>query len=299
MAVPAPGKDFPDSMREPKPPWLRTRIPSGDRWVRLRRQLKRRGLSTICQEARCPNLQECWEQNHATFLILGSVCTRDCAFCAVEHGEPEPVDTDESAHISQMMDLLELTYVVITSVTRDDLEDGGSSHFHDILTQLHRSHPEVKVEVLIPDFQGHREALERVLRASPVVLNHNLETVESLYPVIRRSPGQYSCSLELLRRAREAGHITKSGIMVGMGETRDEVLQLFRDLREKDVQLLTIGQYLQPGRRQMPVKRYYRPDEFRGLRETALEMGFRGVESGPFVRSSYHAEQLFNKAGTD
>jgi len=274
---------------------LKTRIPSGERYFRLRSNLEKRHLATICQAARCPNIAECWQNNHATFLVMGEVCTRNCGFCAVPHGIPRSINPREIEQVKEMIGFLELKYAVITSVTRDDLPDGGSRYLGRMIRELKALFPGLKLEILIPDFAGDRSALQRVLAAGPQVLNHNLETVRSLYPRVNRPAANYQRSLDVLEWAKEDGRITKSGIMVGLGESGEELRSLFRDLRKRDVDLLTIGQYLQPTRNHLPVKKYYPPEDFTRLKREALTLGFSAVESGPFVRSSYHAREMYEK----
>jgi lipoic acid synthetase len=282
--------------RIPKPTWLKARIPSGSRYFKIRRDLESRGLHTICQSARCPNIGECWNHNHATFLIMGDICSRNCLFCSVKHGIPRLLDADEPRRILEMVKILKLKYAVITSVTRDDLEDGGSRHFARIIKILKQHQPDLKIEVLIPDFKGDPEAVDVVLDAQPAVLNHNVETVKRLYEKVNRHPANYQSSLKVLKHSSDRGMITKSGVMVGLGETPDELKELFAHLTEKGVRLLTIGQYCQPSRENVKVERFYNPGEFAALRELALSFGFTAVESGPFVRSSYHADTMYERA---
>ena len=249
-------------------------------------------LHTVCSSARCPNAGECWSSGTATFMILGDVCTRDCRFCAVKHGVPAEIDMSEPVRVRRAAQEMDLSYVVVTSVTRDDLDDGGASVFADTICQLKTHIANVAVEVLIPDFQGKKSSLEHVLNANPDILNHNIETVPSLYPVARPQ-ADYARSLDLLQKAaaRLGMERTKSGLMVGLGETRGELKELFRDLSSVGVGRLTIGQYLQPTRSHLPVKRYIPPQEFDEIRNEALEYGFVYVASGPLVRSSYHAAE--------
>ncbi|MGH9163265.1 MAG: lipoyl synthase [Vicinamibacteraceae bacterium] len=280
------------SERQPKPAWLKVRAPGSPNYVRLKQLMRGAGLHTVCEEARCPNIGECWHHGTATFMILGDVCTRNCGYCAVAHGRPAPLDLDEATRLAAAVERLDLNYVVITSVDRDDLPDGGASIFAACVRAVRAAMPRTRIEVLIPDFQGQAHALRAVLDAGPDVLNHNTETVPRLYRAAR-SGGRYPRTLELLRQARAfAPHIpTKTGVMVGLGEESDELLAVFRDLRDAGVQILTIGQYLRPTAAHLPMARYYAPDEFRQLKEAALEMGFGHVESGPLVRSSYHAHE--------
>ncbi len=281
----------PQSLR--KPEWLKARLPGGDAFFALKNKLRQRELHTICESARCPNIHECWNGAQATFLIMGSVCSRNCRFCAVASGPPEPLDPQEGRKLSEMAAWLGLRYAVITSVTRDDLADKGSGHFAAVVRTLKRERPRLGIEALVPDFSGHAELLDAVLDAGVDVLAHNIETVPALYAKVNRRPAAFADSLRILQRGKERGWITKSGLMVGLGETQAEILDLLAALRERHVDLLTIGQYLQPDRRSVPVERYVPPAEFAELKQAALGLGFREVESGPFVRSSYHAEQMF------
>jgi lipoic acid synthetase len=280
------------SPRVPKPEWLKVRAPGSENYLRLKQLMRGLGLNTVCEEARCPNIGECWHHGTATFMILGDVCTRACGYCAVSHGRPATLDLDEPARVADAVDTLGLSYVVITSVDRDDLADGGASIFAETIRRMRALRPECRIEVLIPDFQGKSEPLYEVLDARPDVLNHNTETVPRLYR-LARSGGRYPRTLELLRRAREhaPGIPTKTGVMVGLGEERDELLQVMRDLRSVGVEILTIGQYLRPTESHLPMVRYYHPSEFAELKRAALDLGFGHVESGPLVRSSYHAHE--------
>jgi len=280
-----------------KPEWLRRKLPDPEAMSKMRGLLQRHGLNTVCQEALCPNQGECFGQGTATFLILGKTCTRNCTFCAIptEERPPDP-DPDEPGRIAQASAELGLKHVVITSVTRDDLEDGGASHFARTVRALRDTNPEIIVEVLIPDFQGSAEALKTVMDSGPDILNHNLETVPRLYPEVRPQ-AVYPRSLELLQRAKEmspAG-ITKSGLMLGLGEEKEEVLRVMAGLREASCDLLTLGQYLRPSGKHHPVARYVTPDEFDELRQEGEEMGFKAVFSAPLVRSSFHAAEIFKK----
>jgi lipoyl synthase len=276
----------------PKPSWIRSRFPHGPVCDRVRGILHRKGLHTVCEEALCPNMGECWGNGTATFLILGDVCTRSCGFCAVKTGIPQPLAVDESSRVADTVKALELTHVVVTSVTRDDLPDGGASAFAEVIAELHAQVSACTVEVLIPDFQGDDRALGQVVRARPDVLGHNLETVRRLCPEVRPW-ADYDRSLDLLRRAKmwNPALVTKSGIMVGLGEEWEEILQVLEDLRGVGCELLTVGQYLRPSRTRLPVVSYYEPETFDAVREEACKAGFRWVEAGPFVRSSYHAER--------
>ncbi|NIM12008.1 MAG: lipoyl synthase [Candidatus Aminicenantes bacterium] len=282
--------------KQPKPKWLKAQIPGGEDYFRIKKNLEKRGLSTICQRARCPNISECWNNYHATFLIMGDTCSRNCTFCSVKSGNPAPLHPEEAQRVLEMVEIMKSTYVVITSVTRDDLEDGGSSHFAGVIALLKARRPGLKIEVLIPDFKGNTRHVDTVLDAGPDVLNHNLETVRRLYPHVNRKPENYHISLEVLRYGHDKGFITKSGIMVGLGETIEEIKETLQDLRESGVELLTIGQYLQATRENVPVEKFYTPEEFEELKEMAFSCGFRGVESGPFVRSSYKANKMYMKA---
>jgi lipoic acid synthetase len=276
-----------------KPSWLRRRLPSGPAYENVRTLLKDSRLHTVCQEARCPNQWECFSARTATFLIMGPSCTRSCRFCAVDHGPVHPLDPLEPLRVAETALQLGLTYVVVTSVTRDDLSDGGAHHFAETISAVRKLLPEAGIEVLIPDFQGNTDALKMVLDAKPDVLNHNMETVPRLYPLIRPE-AVYLRSLLLIQQAGETGpHIqTKSGLMLGMGETPDEVRQTLKDLRYAGCQILTLGQYLQPSSDQLPVERFIPPVEFDTWKAEALARGFLQVASGPFVRSSYHAKEL-------
>ena len=277
-----------------RPDWLKVRLKdqsSVDEVTSMMRELR---LTTVCEEARCPNLFECWSDRTATFQLMGDICTRHCGFCSIGKGKPGVIDAAEPEHVAEAVERLGLKHAVITSVDRDDLADGGARHFSETIAAVRRRNPGCAVEVLIPDFGGDWDALEIVLDAGPEVLNHNVETVPRLYRRARYG-SNFERSKELLRRAGLARpdriQRTKSGCMVGLGETREELLELFAELREADVDVLTVGQYLQPTAGQLPIERYWSPEEFAELRDRALEMGFRHVESGPFVRSSYHAKQ--------
>ena len=278
--------------RAPKPEWLKVRAPGSPSYLRLKGIMRELNLHTVCEEARCPNIGECWNHGTATFMILGDVCTRACSYCAVSHGRPGAVDIAEPARVADAIRQLDLNYVVITSVDRDDLDDGGASIFAATILETRERLPHCRIEVLIPDFQGNEEALRAVLDAHPDVLNHNTETVPRLYRMAR-SGGRYDRTLQLLDRSRRyAPRIpTKTGLMVGLGETTEELIAVFRDLRDVGCGILTIGQYLRPTASHAPMVRYYHPDEFRDLKRTALELGFVHVESGPLVRSSYHAHE--------
>jgi len=280
----------PVAAREPKPEWLKVRAPGSPAYLRLKTLMRGLNLHTVCEEARCPNIGECWAHGTATFMILGDVCTRACAYCAVAHGRPAPIDAGEPARVADAIAALGLAYVVITSVDRDDVGDGGASIFAETIRQIRARPTKCRIEVLVPDFRGSHESLRIVLDARPDVLNHNVETVPRLYRMAR-SGGRYERTLQLLERAHQyAPSIpTKTGIMVGLGESRGELLDTFADLRRSGCEILTIGQYLRPTASHAPMIRYYHPSEFADLKASALEMGFVQVESGPLVRSSYHA----------
>ena len=282
----------PARRREPKPEWLKVRAPGSPSYLRLKTLMGELNLHTVCEEARCPNIGECWSHGTATFMILGDVCTRACAYCAIAHGRPAELDRAEPQRVASAILALGLSYVVVTSVDRDDLNDGGAWAFAETIRQTRARISSCRIEVLIPDFQGSEEALRQVLDARPDVLNHNTETVPRLYRMAR-SGGRYPRSLELLERSRKIapGIPTKSGVMVGLGENRDELISTFQDLHAVGCQILTIGQYLRPTDAHAPMARYYYPDEFRDLKAEALDIGFVHVESGPLVRSSYHAHE--------
>ncbi|HDQ04938.1 MAG TPA: lipoyl synthase [Deltaproteobacteria bacterium] len=271
-----------------KPAWLKVPPPYARHSHSIRTTLADHQLHTVCQEAACPNIAECFESGTATFLVLGNICTRDCGYCHVAHGIPLPVDRQEITRLIDAVRKMKLNYVVITSVTRDDLPDGGAGFFADCIAQLRKELPRVETEVLIPDFQGNAAALEKVIAAKPAVINHNIEVTRSLFPQLRPQ-GDYQKSLGLLRRVAETSVISKSGFMVGFGETSEDILRLMDDLASVSCARLTIGQYQQPSRKHWPVAKYYHPDEFARLKEIAYQKGFQHVESGPLVRSSYHA----------
>jgi lipoic acid synthetase len=279
----------------PKPPWLKKRIPPMQDLIRVKSILDEASLHTVCEEARCPNLGECFSKGTATVLILGRICTRNCGFCAVEHGVPVLPDDEEPEKVAQAVKKMGLQYVVITSVTRDELIDGGASHFAKTIQAIRALERKIKVEILIPDFKGVLASLETVLKEKPDVLNHNIETILRLYPKVRPQ-ADYKRSLNLLKKSKEiCPHIlTKSGFMLGLGETEEEVLDLLQDLREVGCDFLTIGQYLQPRPDRLPVIRYIPPEEFEEYKKIGERMGFKAVASAPFVRSSFHASQMFN-----
>jgi lipoyl synthase len=273
-----------------RPDWLRVRLPGGPHYSELKGIMRGLDLHTVCEEARCPNIGECWEARTATFMILGDTCTRACGFCAVKTGRPGTLDLGEPVRVAEAVERMGLKHAVITSVNRDELEDGGAAIFAGTIRQIRKRLPECGIEVLIPDFMGDEASLGTVMRARPDILNHNIETVPRLYPQVRPK-GRYPRSLELLARAKrmDATVYSKSGIMLGLGEEMDEVIQVFRDLRAHDVEILTVGQYLRPTANHLPLVRYVTPEEFAELKVEALSLGFRHVESGPLVRSSYHA----------
>ena len=278
--------------REPKPAWLKVRAPGSDNYLRLRGLMQELKLHTVCEEARCPNIGECWHHGTATFMILGDICTRACAYCAVAHGRPTELDLAEPDRVAHAIDTMALQHAVITSVDRDDLADGGASIFAETIRLTRARVPACRIEVLIPDFQGMEQPLRTVLDAGPDILNHNIETVPRLYRMAR-SGGRYPRSLELLDRSRQRAPAipTKTGIMVGLGEEVEEIVSVLDDLRKVGVSILTIGQYLRPTAKHAPMTRYYHPDEFADLKRIALAKGFVHVESGPLVRSSYHAHE--------
>ena len=289
------GGDAPRDTR--KPDWLKVRLPSGEDYFRVSGIVKEGRLNTICQSARCPNVGECWSRRTATFLILGDTCTRTCGFCAVKKGTPSPPDPEEPARVAEAVKSLGLGYAVITSVTRDDLADGGASAFARTIAAVRSGSPRTKIEVLIPDFQGDPEALDTVLAAGPDILNHNLETTEALYPRIHRPAANYRRSLAVLATAKKKGAVTKSGLMIGLGEREEDILRSLSDLRGSGCDLLTLGQYLRPAPVNPPVAKYYSPKEFEQLKAIAMDFGFTDVVAGPLVRSSYKAEELFLSAG--
>ena len=277
----------------PKPDWIRIRVGASKEVSRIKNLVRENHLSTVCEEANCPNLNECFSGGTATFMVMGDICTRRCPFCDVAHGKPKPLDADEPANLARTVAAMQLKYVVITSVDRDDLRDGGAAHFANCVREVREASPGIKVEILTPDFRGRMEpALESLASCPPDVFNHNLETVPRLY--LEARPGaNYEWSLRLLQEFGKAqpGVPTKSGLMVGMGETRDELFQVMRDLRSHGVTMLTVGQYLQPSKDHLPVKRYVHPDEFAEYEAFATEIGFEHAACGPLVRSSYHADK--------
>ena len=286
----------------PKPAWLKAKAPMGETFHNLKKMARELNLHTVCESAQCPNIGECWNQKSATFMMLGNLCTRRCGFCAVPKGRPEPIDFDEPRRVAYAVAQLGLAHAVITSVNRDDDNLGAARAFVSVIEEIRRQAPGCRVEVLTPDFQGDDAALRLVVSAAPEILNHNIETVPRLYRVAK-SGGRYERSLAFLANAKAVAAetnesiVTKTGIIVGMGEEMHELLAVFRDLADRQVDILTIGQYLRPSRDHLPMTRYYTPDEFAFLKHEALMMGFRHVESGPLVRSSYHAQQQAESTG--
>jgi len=281
-----------------KPSWLKVKAPGGRNYVDVKSMMRELGLHTVCEEAHCPNIGECWEHRAATFMILGDVCTRNCAYCAVAHGTPQPYDPDEPRRLAEAVTHMGLEHIVITSVDRDDLPNGGAEAFAGCVTGIRARMPNASVELLIPDFKGADPALQIVVDSKPDILNHNLETIARLYRVARPG-GRYDRALRLLRRAKEMDPslMTKSGLMCGLGEEWDELVIAMGDLREQDVDILTVGQYLRPSDGHLPVARFYTPEEFAELRAIGQSMGYRHVEAGPLVRSSYHAWEQVQRAG--
>ena len=276
------------------PPWFKVKIRQGSDYRDIRRIMTDRGLHTICEEAKCPNIWECWNNRTATFLILGDICTRRCHYCDVTTGRPHELDYDEPIRVAEAVEALGLRHAVITSVNRDELTDGGASIFAETIRHIRKKTPSCTIEVLIPDFQGHESALALVMDKQPDILNHNIETVPRLFHSIRPQ-GKYHRSLELLSRAKSMGGLTKSGLIAGLGETPGEIRHVMQDLRTVGCNILTIGQYLRPTSQHAPVARFYAPEEFNALKKEGLSLGFQHVESGPMVRSSYHAEQQTEK----
>jgi lipoyl synthase len=279
-------------IRLPKPEWLRAKAPVGDNFHNLKKLARGLGLHTVCESAQCPNIGECWNHKTATFMLLGDICTRRCGFCAVPKGRPEAIDWDEPRRVAEAVATLGLKHAVVTSVNRDDDNVGGARIFAETIREIRELVPDCRVEVLIPDFQGLEEPLRIVLAAKPNVLNHNTESVPRLYRVVR-SGARYQRTLDLLANAKkwDPEMVTKSGVMVGLGETTDELIEVFRDLGSRGVDILTVGQYLRPSKDHLPMARFYTPAEFVYLKEEALKFGFKHVESGPLVRSSYHAHE--------
>jgi len=283
---------------ERKPPWLKVKAPGGANYMRLKHLMRDLGLHTVCEEAHCPNVGECWEHGAATFMILGDVCTRNCGYCAVAHGRPPVTDLEEPRRVAEAAAVMNLRHAVITSVDRDDLPDFGAGIFAETIRLIHQRMPTCSVEVLVPDFQGDERSIATVLDAAPEIYNHNTETVPRLYKKARPG-GRYPRVMSIFRLVKRLAPDmpTKTGMMLGLGETVEEVLSVMRDLREVDVDILTLGQYLRPSNDHLPMDRYYTPDEFAALRKEGLAMGFRHVESGPLVRSSYHAWEQVQAAG--
>ena len=279
-------------VRSPKPSWLKAKAPVGENFHNLKKLARGLGLHTVCESAQCPNIGECWDHHTATFMLLGDICTRRCGFCAVPKGRPQAIDWDEPRRVAEAVATLGLKHAVVTSVNRDDDNVGGAKIFAETIRQIRELVPDCRVEVLIPDFQGLEEPLRIVLEAKPNVLNHNTETVPRLYRAVR-SGARYKRTLDLLANAKkwDSATVTKSGVMVGIGEETSELIEVFRDLGERRVDILTIGQYLRPSKDHLPMTRYYSPAEFVSLKEEALKFGFKHVESGPLVRSSYHAHE--------
>ncbi len=279
-----------ESIHQKRPEWIRAKLPYGESYKDLLRLMRVKQLHTVCEEAHCPNLGECWGRGTATFMILGDICTRSCGFCAVKTGRPIELDTDEPRRVAEAVASMKLRHVVITSVNRDELNEGGASIFAETIRQIRIKEPRCRVEILIPDFKGEKLALDIVVDSGPDILNHNVETVPRLYSLVRPQ-AKYERSLAVLRYFKEHGLTTKSGIMVGIGEKPDEIFDVMKNLRESDVDILTVGQYLQPTKDHLPIDRYVTPDEFNMYKRTGLELGFKFVESGPLVRSSYHADE--------
>jgi lipoic acid synthetase len=284
--------DLGPPIRQPKPEWLRAKAPVGDNFHNLKKLARGLGLHTVCESAQCPNIGECWNHKTATFMLLGDICTRRCGFCAVPKGRPEAIDWDEPQRVAEAVATLGLKHAVVTSVNRDDDNVGGARIFADTIREIRELVPDCRIEVLIPDFQGLEEPVRIVLEAKPNILNHNTESVPRLYRVVR-SGARYQRTLDLLSNAKkwDPQMVTKSGVMVGLGETTDELIDVFRDLGSRGVDILTVGQYLRPSKDHLPMTRFYSPAEFVYLKEEALKFGFKHVESGPLVRSSYHAHE--------
>lgn len=285
------------AFRTRKPSWLKVKAPGGSNYVAIKSIMRDLQLHTVCEEAHCPNIGECWEHRTATFMILGDICTRNCAYCAVAHGTPVPYDESEPERLARAVARMELRHVVITSVDRDDLPDGGAEIFARCVEEIRKRLPDASVELLIPDFKGSDRALGIVVDARPDILNHNLETIERLYKITRPG-GRYDRAIRLLRRAKEMAPElrTKSGMICGLGEEWDELVSAMKDVRNSGADILTLGQYLRPSAKHLPVSRYYTPEEFTELRDIGLDIGFRHVEAGPLVRSSYHAWEQVQRA---
>ncbi len=279
-----------ESMSGRRPEWLKVRAPGGEEYARIKSMMRSKALHTVCEEARCPNVTECWNAGTATFMIHGDTCTRSCGFCAVKTGRPLPVDFDEPRRVAEAIAAMQLKHAVITSVNRDELKDGGSEIWAETIRATRALSPATTIEVLVPDFKGNMDNLQRIIDERPDILNHNTETVPRLYKHVRPQ-GRIHWTLDVLREAKRQGMRTKTGVMLGLGETPAEVLDIMRELRGVEVDVLTLGQYLQPTKNHLPVDRYVHPDEFKHYETVGLEMGFAIVESGPLVRSSYHAER--------
>lgn len=276
--------------RKARPSWLKVKAPGGEKFSEIKKMIRSKSLHTVCEAAHCPNIGECWGCGTATFMILGNVCSRNCRFCAVASGKLSPPDPNEPINVAESIKTMKLKHAVITSVTRDDLPDGGAAHWAEVVRQIKKINPETTVEILIPDFGGDPELLKITLESNPDILNHNVETVPDLYRRVRPQ-ANYERSLKVLKEAKRLGFRTKTGIMVGIGETFDQIVEVLDDLRAIDVDILTVGQYLQPSKDLLPVDRFVTPEEFREIERIALEKGFDKVESAPLVRSSYHAER--------
>ncbi len=279
-----------------RPDWLKVRIPQGQNFSGIKTIIEKHKLHTVCSEARCPNIGECWDSGTATFMILGDICTRSCGFCAVKTGMPKEVDAQEPLRVAEAVKMMKIKYAVVTSVNRDELFDGGATIFAETVRQIRNLNPDCKIEVLIPDFKGDELALNILLDSFPDVLNHNIETVPRLYPIVRPQ-AKYERSLQLLTRAKKRGFLTKSGLMVGLGENDEEIIDVLKDLKNAGCDIVTIGQYLQPTKEHLPVKRFVDPDQFKKYEEFGISLGFLQIESGPLVRSSYQAEKVILKSG--
>ena len=281
------------------PPWFKAKMPGGPKYMELKELMRKKNLHTVCEEAHCPNIGECWERGTATFMILGEICTRACRYCAVTTGKPNELDTFEPIRVAESVKSMNLSYCVITAVNRDDLSDGGAAIFADCIKRIRETSPHCKVEVLIPDLQGNWDALKLILDQKPDVLNHNIESTREIFPLVR-AKGDYDLSLELLAKSKalDPSIVTKSGIIVGMGENTKQLKSTMQDLREVDCDLLTIGQYLRPSQKHLKTVKYYKPDEFEDLKQVGLNLGFKHVASGPLVRSSYHADEQHMSATT-
>ena len=281
------------------PPWIKAKMPGGPKYMELKELMRKKNLHTVCEEAHCPNIGECWERGTATFMILGEICTRACRYCAVTTGKPNELDTFEPIRVAESVKSMNLSYCVITAVNRDDLSDGGAAIFADCIKRIRETSPHCKVEVLIPDLQGNWDALKLILDQKPDVLNHNIESTREIFPLVR-AKGDYDLSLELLAQSKaiDPSIVTKSGIIVGMGESTKQLKSTMQDLREVDCDLLTIGQYLRPSQKHLKTVKYYKPDEFEDLKQIGLNLGFKHVASGPLVRSSYHADEQHMSATT-